>query len=228
MKFTFLTLFPNLISGYFGDSILKRAIDSKIIEIEIINFRDFSKSKFKKVDDFQIGGGAGLVICADVLESAIKEIKTDSSHIIYLTPVAKKFNQLDARRLISQSHIIFICGKYEGIDERFVESFVDEVFCIGDYILTGGELPALVLCDCISRNLDLVLGNSNSLLGESFENNILESPVFTKILDYEKKVSNLRIPSEYSNGNHGKIKALKYELSLKKTKYFRPDIYENS
>lgn len=226
MKFTFLTLFPRLIAGYFEDSILKRAIDSGLIDIEIINFRNFSPHRLKKVDDFQIGGGAGLVIGADILESALQEVQNPNSHTIYLTPVAKLFNHFDAKRLSqSYTHIIFICGRYEGIDERFVESYVDETFCIGDYILTGGELPSLVLCDCISRNLSNVVGNAQSLCGESFESNLLEAPVFTKILDTTKKVSNLSIPSEYSKGNHSKILALKNKLSARKTQYFRPDIY---
>ena len=225
MKFTFLTLFPNLISGYFEDSILKRAIANKIIEIEIVNIRDFSLNKYKKVDDFQVGGGAGLVLCADILLRSLESIMTKDSHIIYLTPVAKHFIQNDAKRLaLFYSHIIFICGRYEGIDERVIEECVDEVFCIGDFILTGGEIPALCLCDCIARNIDCVLGNSESLRGESFENGILESPVFTKQID--EKISNLRLPSEYSKGNHSKIKTFKNELSLCKTKYFRPDIYQ--
>ena len=151
MKFTFLTLFPNLISGYFEDSILKRAISNKIIEIEIVNIRDFSLNKYKKVDDFQVGGGAGLVLCADVLSRALESIITKNSHVIYLTPVAKHFIQNDAKRLaLLYSHIIFICGRYEGIDERIIEEFVDEVFCIGDFILTGGEIPALCLFDSIA------------------------------------------------------------------------------
>lgn len=227
MKFTFLTLFPNLISGYFQDSILKRAILNKIIEIEIINIRNFSLNKYKKVDDFQISGGAGLVLCADVLLRALESVATKDSHIIYLTPVAKRFIQNDAKRLaLLYSHIIFICGRYEGIDERIVEECVDEVFCIGDFILTGGEIPALCLCDCIARNINLVLGNNMSLYGESFENGILESPVFTKQINETKKISNLRLPSEYSKGNHSRIKVLKYKMSLCKTKYFRPDIYQ--
>lgn len=227
MKFTFLSLFPNLIDGYFTDSILKRAIDSKILDIEIINFRNFSENKQKKVDDYQVSGGAGLVICADVLESAINTIKQNDSHIIYLTPVAKEFNQFDARRLAKHyNHIIFICGRYEGIDERVIECFVDEVYSIGGYILTGGELASLVLCDSIARCIPNVLGNKESLVGESFEHNLLEAPVFTKISNYSKKVANLSIPSEYIKGNHSKIKAFKNELSLQKTKYFRPDIYK--
>lgn len=227
MKFTFLSLFPHLINGYFADSILKRAIDSKILDIEIIDFRNFSENKHKKVDDYQASGGAGLVICADVLESAINAIKQNDSHIIYLTPVAKKFNQFDAKRLAkSYKHIVFICGRYEGIDERVVECFVDEVYSIGDYILTGGELASLVLCDSIARCIPNVLGNQKSLVGESFECDLLEAPVFTKISNCSKKVANLSIPSEYIKGNHSRIKAFKNELSLQKTKYFRPDIYK--
>ena len=227
MRFTFLTLFPNLISGYFEDSILKRAITNKIIAIEIVNIRDFSLNRYKKVDDFQVGGGAGLVLCVDVLSRALESIITEDSHVIYLTPVAKHFTQNDARRLaISHLHIVFICGRYEGIDERIIEEFVDEVFCIGDFIMTGGEIPALCLCDSIARNLDFVLGNTKSLCGESFENGILESPVFARQTNEAKKISSLRLPSEYSKGNHSKIEALKYELSLCKTKYFRPDIYQ--
>ncbi len=228
MKFTFLSLFPNLISGYFCDSILKNAIDSRLIEVEIIDFREFSEHKHKKVDDYQVSGGAGLVIRAEVIENVLNYIRSESSHIIYLTPVAKKFDYHDAKRLASShNHIIFICGRYEGVDERIVEEFVDEVFCIGDYIITGGELGALVLCDCISRNVPFVLGNANSLNGESFEDNLLESPVFTRNYNNNKKTSNLQIPSEYSKGNHSKIKIFKYELSSRKTKYFRPDIYKN-
>lgn len=226
LKFTFLTLFPNLITGYFEDSILKRAISRNLICIEIINIRDFSNNKYKKVDDFQVGGGAGLVLCADVLSHVLQSVITKNSHVIYVTPVAKLFTQNDAKRLArSFSHIVFICGRYEGIDERIIEEYVDEVFCIGDFILTGGELPALCLCDSISRNIDSVLGNVESLYGESFENYILEAPVFTKQTNKIEKISNLKLPSEYSKGNHSKIKALKYDLSLCKTKYFRPDIY---
>lgn len=229
MKFTFLSLFPTLISGYFGDSILKRALDSKLIEMEIIDFREFSTSKHKKVDNYQAGGGAGLVICGDVLENALKKIATKESHIIYLTPAAKPFCQYDAMRLAkNQSHIIFICGRYEGIDERVIEAFVDEVFSIGDYILTGGELASLVLCDCISRQISGVLGNAESLCGESFEDNLLESPIFTKNINNANSVAKLDIPLVYLNGNHAKTRTLKRKLALAKTKYFRPNMWRNS
>lgn len=229
MKFTFLSLFPSIISGYFSDSILKRAIDSQLIEIEIIDFRDFSTDKHKKVDNYQASGGAGLVICADILESALHQIATPQSHIIYLTPVAKPFCNFDAKRLAqNQSHIIFICGRYEGIDERVIEAFVDEVFCIGDYILTGGEIASLVLCDCISRHIHGVLGNVESLQGESFESHLLEAPIFTKNMNNTKNIANLSIPLEYIKGNHSKIRTFKQKLAVAKTKYFRPDLYKRT
>lgn len=243
MKFSFLTLFPTLISGYFSDSILKRAIDLQKIEVEIIDFRKFSTNKHKKVDNYQASGGAGLVICADVLERTLGQIATPQSHIIYLTPVAKRFLQCDAKRLSqNQRHIIFICGRYEGVDERVIEGFVDEVFCIGDYILTGGELASMVLCDCIARQIPSVLGNEKSLCGESFEKNLLEAPLFTQNIATKNTAQNgardiatkngaqngatrLNIPSQYLNGNHRKIGEFKTALSKAKTKYFRPDLF---
>lgn len=220
MKFTFLSLFPNVIKEYFNYSILKRAINRHIIDIEIINFREFSKDKHNKVDSPLIGGGAGMLISAEPLINAINNIKKSYSHIIFLTPSGKLFNQKDARRLSKYKHIVFICGKYEGIDERVVETCVDEVFCIGNYIITGGEIASLVVCDCISRNLDNVIGNPDSILSESFEHNLLEPPSFTKISTIQYSAP----PSEYSKGNHRKINNLKYELSMMRTKYFRPDI----
>lgn len=225
MKFSFLTLFPSLISGYFSDSILKRALDCAKIEVEIIDFREFSTDKHKKVDNYQASGGAGLVICADVLERAIRTLATPQSHIIYLTPVAKRFLQCDAKRLAqNQSHIIFICGRYEGVDERVIEGFVDEVFSIGDYILTGGELASLVLCDCIARQVPGVLGNEKSLCGESFENDLLEAPLFTKNISG----TSAGIPAQYLNGNHRRNYEFKTALARAKTKYFRPDLWRNS
>lgn len=224
MKFSFLTLFPSLISGYFSDSILKRAQDCAKIKVEIIDFREFSQSKHKKVDNYQASGGAGLVICADVLERAIRALATQESHIIYLTPVAKRFLQCDAKRLAKKErHIIFICGRYEGVDERVIEGFVDEVFSIGDYILTGGELASLVLSDCIARQIPSVLGNEKSLCGESFEDDLLEAPLFTKNISGANASEG--IPAQYLNGNHRKIRELKRELARAKTKYFRPDIW---
>ena len=219
MKFNFITLFPNLVSPYFSDSILGKATQKGIIEINYINPRNYTKQKHKKVDDYMISGGAGLLMSAQPLFDAIDEL--GDTHIIYLTPVGKKFNQNDAKRLANLSNITFICGRYEGIDERVIESKVNEVFSIGDFVLTGGELAAMSLCDAISRNIPGVLGNINSLDIESFESGILEAPSFTKPNIYK----NSSVISAFLKGNHAKITALKNQMALCKTRYFRPDLY---
>ena len=221
MKFTFVTLFSNLVEGYFQDSILKRAMDKELLSVDYLNPRDFSDNKHSKVDDTAVGGGAGMVMNPQPLCDALTGLKkTDENvHIVFLTPVAKPFRQNDAKRLAKKSHVAFVSGRYEGIDERVVEEFADEVFSIGDYILTGGELASLVMCDAISRNIDGVLGNSDSLSIESFETPLLEAPSFSKPKDYRQK----RVPSEYLKGNHSKIRSIKLALSECKTKFFRPE-----
>ena len=221
MKFTFVTLFSNLVEGYFQDSILKRAMDKKLFSIDYLNPRDFSQNKHSKVDDTAVGGGARMVMNPQPLCDALDSLKKDSKavHIVFLTPVAKPFRQNDAKRLAQKSHIAFVSGRYEGIDERVIEEFADEVFSIGDYILTGGELASLVLCDAVSRNIQGVLGNSDSLSVESFESELLEAPSFSKPKEYR----NLDVPKEYLKGNHSKIRTLKIALSECKTKFFRPE-----
>ena len=221
MKFTFVTLFSNLVEGYFQDSILKRAIDSEILSLDYINPRDYSNNKHSKVDDTAVGGGAGMVMNPQPLFDCLDELKklNEEVHIVFLTPVAKPFVQNDAKRLSRKSHIAFVSGRYEGIDERVVEKYADEVFSIGDYILTGGELASLVMCDAISRNIKGVLGNSDSLSIESFETPLLEAPSFSKPKNYE----GLSVPSEYLKGNHSRIRSLKLDLAECKTKFFRPE-----
>jgi tRNA (guanine37-N1)-methyltransferase len=221
MKYTFVTLFPNLIEGYFKDSILKRAIEKGMIEIEYINPRDYSTNKHSKVDDTAVGGGAGMVMNPQPLFDCLDALKCQDEdvHIIFVTPVAKTFVQNDAKRLAKKSHVAFVSGRYEGIDERAIEKYADEVFSIGDYILTGGELASLVICDATSRNIQGVLGNSESLEIESFETPLLEAPSFSKPQNYE----GLSVPSEYLKGNHSKIRSLKLALSEAKTKFFRPE-----
>ncbi len=220
MTYTFVTLFSNLIEGYFKDSILKRAIDKDILMINYLNPRDFSLNKHSKVDDTAVGGGAGMVMNPQPLYDALDALKKEDEnvHIVFLTPVAKPFVQNDAKRLAKKSHITFVSGRYEGIDERVIEKYADEVFSIGDYILTGGELASLVICDAVSRNIDGVLGNSDSLTVESFETQLLEAPSFSKPKNYE----GLSVPSEYLKGNHSKIRSLKLAMSECKTKFFRP------
>ena len=220
MRFTFVTLFSNLIDGYFQDSILSRAIEKDLFSINYANPRDFSDSKHKKVDDTAFGGGAGMLMSPQPLYDTLESIKEEDedAYVIFVTPVAKRFVQNDAKRLANKKHIVFVSGRYEGIDERVIEEYADEVFSIGDYILTGGELPSLVMCDAIVRNIDGVLGNSESLEVESFESELLEAPSFTKPQIYKEK----NVPSEFLKGNHSKIRTLKFALSECKTSFFRP------
>lgn len=227
MKFSFVSLFPNLIEFYFEDSILSRAKQRGIFELYFYNPRAFSTDAHKKLDDYKIGGGAGLLMQAEPLFKTLEEIqKVDpNAHFIFLTPSAKSFNQKDAKRLSKKDHIVFVCGRYEGIDERVLESFANELFSIGDFVLTGGELPALVLCDAILRNVEGVLGNTKSLEEESFESGLLEAPSFTKPFVFSRNFKNFTTPSVFLKGNHARITDLKATLALCKTKFFRPDLF---
>jgi len=224
MKFTFLTLFPNIIEGYFSDSILKRAIEDNFISIDFTNPRDHTINKHNKVDQPMIGGGAGMLMTPQPLFDSIKAIKETSTnaYVIVATPVGKPFRQNDAKRLAKKEHIVFVSGRYEGIDERFIEEVADELFSVGDFILTGGELPSMVMSDAIARNVEGVLGNSDSLTVESFESSVLEAPSFSKPKIYNE----ITVPSELLKGNHGKISDLKNAMAKYKTKYFRPDMHK--
>jgi tRNA (guanine37-N1)-methyltransferase len=220
MKFSFVTLFPNLIEGYFQDSILKRAIDKSIFSYKFYNPRDYTTNKHNKVDDTLCGGGAGQLMTPQPLFDLLKEIKQNNpdAYIIFPLAAAKPFNQKDAKRLSNKDEIVFVSGRYEGIDERVIETFANEVFSIGEYILTGGELPSLIMADSISRNIEGVLGNSESLDEESYnKDDLLEAPSFSKPIEYEGQ----QVPSEFLKGNHSKIHGLKNKLSVCKTKYYR-------
>jgi len=224
MRFSFVTLFPNLIKGYFTESILKRAIEEKRISVDFFNPRDFTADKHNRVDAPMVGGGAGMLMTPQPLMDTLGNLKKASpdAHMIFVTPVAKQFKQNDAKRLARKHHIVFVSGRYEGIDERVIETYADEVFSIGDYILTGGELPSLVMCDAISRNIKEVLGNTDSLNIESYEGALLEAPSFTKPVNYQ----GLQVVSEFLKGNHSKITDFKRDMALCKTKFFRPDLYK--
>ena len=221
MQINFITLFPNLIAPYFQDSILKRAIENNLLKINFINPRDFTTDKHNRVDLPLIGGGAGMLMINQPIVDSLKSINSES-HTIAVTPVGKVFNQKDAIRLAKKQEITILSGRYEGFDERIIENHVDEVFSIGDFILTGGELASLVICDAVVRNIEGVLGNSKSLENESFENNLLEAPNFVKPIEFE----NSQVTSEYLGGNHKKIEELKLKLSQDKTKFHRPDLYQ--
>lgn len=221
LKFTFVTLFPNLIEPYFHDSILKRAIESNFISYEFYNPRDFTTNKHKKVDDQMVGGGAGMLLSCQPLFDCLDEIKSKNkdAYIVFPLAAAKPFRQNDAKRLAKKENIVFVSGRYEGIDERVIEKYANEVFSIGEFILTGGELPSLVMADAISRNVEKVLGNADSLDVESYENNLLEAPSFTKPEIFQK----LSVVKEFLKGNHSKISDLKIQMSKCKTKYYRPN-----
>jgi len=227
VKFVFVTLFPHLIKPYFEDSIMKRAIEKNLFSLEFVDFREFANNKHQKVDDTPFSGGAGMVLTPQPLSDCLKHLKTKypNSKTIFLTPVAKTFNQNDAKRLSKEEVIIFVNGRYEGFDERVIEEFADEVLSIGDFILSGGELASMVIADAVARNINEVLGNKESLEIESFENNILEAPTFTKPKSY-KNLKNSEVISEYFKGNHSIISSLKENLAIAKTKYHRPDIYK--
>ena len=221
MNFSFITLFPNLIDFYFKDSILKIAVEKKLISYDFFNPRDYSINKHNKVDDALCGGGAGQLMTTQPLFDCIEDIKSkyDDVYIIFPLAAAKPFKQNDAKRLAKKKNIVFVSGRYEGIDERVIEKYANEVFSVGEYILTGGELPSLIMADAISRNVAGVLGNQDSLDGESYgEEQLLEAPNFAKPI----KFNDLEVPSEYLKGNHAKICDLKNKLSVCKTKYYRP------
>lgn len=224
MKFSFVTVFKELVAPYFEASILGRAKDSSLLEFEFLSPRDYSEDRFKRTDDYAVGGGAGLVFTPAPLFSLLSELrqKSKSAHIVFLTPSAKLFNFNDAKRLSKKENIVFVCGRYEGIDERVIEEFADEVFSIGDFVLTGGELASLVMCDAIARFVPGVLGNEESLSVESFEGHLLEAPSFAKPAVFE----GLGSPSILLKGNHSKISDYKKAVSKIRTKYFRPDLYE--
>ncbi len=226
MRFTFVTLFPEIVEGYFGASILGRAREAERIAVDFVNPRDYSASRYKKVDEPMIGGGAGMLMSPQPLDDALKALKADSpeAHVIFLTPVGKPFRQSDAKRLAKRKHLVLVAGRYEGIDERIIELHAHEVFSVGDAILTGGELPAMMVCDAVSRLLPGVLGNQASLEEESFEASLLEAPSFTKPDEFRGK----RTISEFLKGNHSKIAAIKNRMALAKTKYFRPDLYQRA
>lgn len=186
MKFDVLTLFPDMFSSL-GESIIGRARENKLIEINLINIRDFSKDKHKKVDDTPYGGGAGMVIRPDVVYDAYNSIKNKDAKVIYMSPKGKVLNQEKVKQLSNQKHLIIICGHYEGIDQRVLDEIVDEEISIGDYVLTGGELPAMVLIDSVSRYVKGVL-NDESTSEESFSNNLLlEYPQYTRPEEFRGK-----------------------------------------
>lgn len=219
MKITILSLFKDVFNDYLNSSIIKRAIINKHIDIEIIDFREYANNKNKQVDDYQYGGGPGMVLMIEPIVNAIRKNGFNDAHKILLSPKGKTLNQKLLHKLKTKKHLVLICGHYEGFDER-INHYIDETISIGDYILTGGELAALVIVDAISRLLDGVI-KKDSLINESFNNYLLDYPVYTKPINFE----NHSVPNVLLSGNHQKIKEYRMKEQIKLTRKNRPDLY---
>lgn len=221
MRLDILTLFPDMFTPL-KESIVKRATDKNLVEINIIQIRDFSQDAHKKTDDIPYGGGAGMVMTPQPLYDAIQSVKTPNSYVIYLSPRGKVFNQPMARKLSKCEHLILVCGHYEGIDERVIDLCIDEEISIGDYVLTGGELPAMVMADSIIRLLDGAI-SQDSLSEESFTNNLLEYPQYTRPQNFK----GLEVPEVLLSGHHANIAKWRKEKSIEITRKNRPDLLDN-
>ena len=221
MKFDVLTLFPEMFEAV-KQSIIGKAKEKNLININLINIRDFSKNKHKKVDDTPYGGGAGMVMQADVVYDAYKSIKNENAKVIYLTPQGKVLNQKKVEELSKEEHLILLCGHYEGIDQRVLDKIVDEEISIGDYVLTGGEIPAMVLIDSVSRYVEGVL-SEDSISEESFSQGILEYPQYTRPEIFE----GMKVPEILQSGHHENIKKWRRCEALKNTYNKRPELLEN-
>ena len=222
MRFDVLTLFPEMFQPI-KQSIIGKAEEKKLIDINLINIRDFSKDKHRKVDDTPYGGGAGMIMQANVIYDAYKSITNkENAKVIYLSPQGKLLNQKKVEELSKEKHIILLCGHYEGIDQRVIDKIVDEEISIGDYVLTGGEIPAMVLIDSVSRYVDGVL-SEDSTSEESFSQGILEYPQYTRPEIFE----NEKIPEILLSGHHSNIRKWRRYQSLKNTYLKRPELLKN-
>ena len=223
MIFTILTLFPNLFDSPLKESIIKKAADRGLVEFNIVNIRDFAEDIHRTCDDNPYGGGPGMVMKIEPIQRAVEHVERTRGRLksILLTPQGRLFDQFTAERLARNPHICLICGRYEGVDER-VQSFVDEEVSIGDYVLSGGEVAALVLIDAISRHIPGVLGNEQSSVDESFREHLLEYPQYTRPEEY----MGMTVPPVLLSGNHEEIRKWRRHEALKKTILKRPDLME--
>lgn len=222
MKIDVLTLFPNMFSSFTEESLLKKAIDKKILEIDLIDFRTFSTNKHHKVDDYPYGGGKGLVISPEPIIEAYNSLSLkENKRTIFLSPGGEKLTQGKVKELSSYEELVLICGHYEGVDERVIDLITDEEISIGDYVLTGGELPAMVLIDAVSRYIDGVVGSKESVLKDSLSDGLLKYPQYT----YPRSFAGLEVPEVLLSGHHENIEKWRKEKSIKRTKNKRPDLW---
>ena len=220
MKIDILSLFPNMFTGFLNESIIKRAIQNKKVEINVHNFRDYSTDPHNKVDDYGFGGGAGMVLMPQPIFDAVESLRKENSKVILMTPQGIPYKQENAYSLAQEQHLIIICGHYEGFDER-IRSIVDLELSIGDYVLTGGEIPSMVIMDSVIRLLSGVI-EEESHLNDSFSNNLLDYPVYTKPVDFR----GMKVPEVLLSGHHANIAKWRLEQSIKKTQERRPDLLE--
>ena len=227
MNFHILTLFPEMVMGGLNTSITGRAIDKGLISVEAVNIRDYSKDKHHHVDDAPYGGGAGMVMQPEPIYLAYEDITQNiekKPRVVYVTPQGAVFNQSMAEEFAKEEDLIFLCGHYEGVDERILEEIVTDYVSIGDYVLTGGELPAMVMIDAVSRLVPGVLNNEESAEFESFHDNLLEHPQYTRPVEFHGK----RVPDVLLSGHHGNVDKWRREQSLKRTLERRPDLLEQA
>lgn len=223
MRIDIVTLFPEMFDGPFGCSIMKRAIDEKIIEVHKVNPRDFTQDKHRTVDDYPFGGGDGMVMKAEPVFAAVRSIKKfPNQRVLLMCPGGTPFTQKKAQELAVYDQLVLICGHYEGMDARIADHLVDESISIGDYVLTGGELPAMVIADAVARMLPGVLGSEESAKQDSFYNGLLEYPQYTRPRDFE----GMAVPEVLVSGDHAKIARWRRKQSLKNTLLHRPDLLD--
>ena len=226
MKITILTIFPEMFESVLNSSILGRAREQGLIEVECVDIRPFSDRKHKNTDDYPFGGGAGMVMLAQPIMDAMASVTGESfsGRRIYMGPRGTTLTTAKARELAKEEHLVLLCGRYEGVDQRALDACIDEEISIGDYILTGGELAAMVLTDCVSRFIPGVLGSGESAEEESFSDGLLEYPQYTR----PRELNGMEVPEVLLSGDHAKIKAWRRQESLRATKKFRPDLLEKA
>ncbi len=220
MRIDILTLFPSMFYGFINESIIKRAIELKKVDINIHNIRDYSKDPHKKVDDYGFGGGKGMVLMPQPIFDAVDDLRKENSKVILMTPQGEKYTQEKAYELSKEKHLIIICGHYEGFDER-IRSIVDMEISIGDFVLTGGEIPSMAISDSIIRLIDGVI-EEESHIKDSFNNNLLDYPVYTHPYEFR----GMKVPDVLLSGHHANIDKWRLEQQLKRTKERRPDLLE--
>ncbi len=224
MRIDIITVLPELLKSPFEASILKRAIDKGLVEVHLHNLRDYASNAYKQVDDYQFGGGAGMVMMIEPIDKCISKLKSERAYdeILYMTPDGERFNQKIANELSLKGNLIILCGHYKGVDQRVRDHFITRELTIGDYVLTGGELAAAVVADAVIRLIPEVLGDETSALTDSFQDDLLAPPIYTRPADYK----GWKVPDILRSGNTPKIEAWREDQALKRTKERRPDLLE--